>query len=152
MKDDFGSSNSLIRNRLTVITDTFPPDVNGVSMTLSQLVNRLAARGYHVEVVYPKPIESKALDWHERVSLRKVRGVSLPGYPELRLGLPRALSFAKEWRALPPRAIYVATEGMMSSSAVSTARALGIRVVSGYHTHFSQYLKHYHLPLIDPLV
>ncbi len=62
------------------------------------------------------------------------------------------MQFAREWRQRRPDAVYVATEGMLGSSAATTARRMGLRTVSGYHTHFSKYLKHYQLPLIEPLV
>ena len=40
--------------KLALVTETYPPEVNGVAMTLSRLVAGLAARGHEVEVVRPR--------------------------------------------------------------------------------------------------
>lgn len=117
-------------------------------MTLTQLCSRLARRGHHVEVFYPKASTTAPKGG---VILRELPGFQLPGYPEVRLALPRQISLLKEWRENPPDAVYIATEGMLGSSALRVARKLRIRVVSGYHTHFPQYLRHYNLPLLEPL-
>lgn len=142
-------------SRITLVTDTFAPDINGVAMTMGQLSHRLAQRGHDVEVVHPDPAPASPVepepDPSGRLVTRKVHSIPLPRYPELRLGLPRACYFAAEWRKRRPHAIYVATEGMLGSSAAATARRMGIRVVSGYHTHFPQYLRHYSFPSLEPI-
>ncbi len=140
-------SRSLKRpGRVSIVTDTFLPDVNGVAMTLSQLCQELRHRGHQLEVVYPKAETRAAIPG---IAVREVPGVSLPGYPEVRLGLPQPGKFLRAWRERRPDVVYVATETFLGSSALWAARKLGIRVVSGYHTHFPQYFSHYHLPVLE---
>ena len=38
--------------RIDIVTDTFAPDVNGVSMTLGRLVDGLKQRGHRVHVIH----------------------------------------------------------------------------------------------------
>lgn len=39
---------------IALVTETFPPEVNGVAMTLSRLVGGMRAQGHAVEVVRPR--------------------------------------------------------------------------------------------------
>lgn len=39
--------------KLAIVTDTFPPDVNGVAMTLERFAAGLIGRGHAVEVIHP---------------------------------------------------------------------------------------------------
>ncbi len=138
--------------RCAIVTDTFPPEINGVAMTLQRLACGLAHRGHAVEIVRPNPDRrhsgQKRTDQPE-VDEWRVRGIPLPGYSSLRLGLPQKRKLLQAWGGQSPDVIYVATEGLLGHSAVSAADALGVPAVSGYHTHFAQYLEHYHLPALE---
>jgi len=74
-----------------------------------------------------------------------VRGLPLPGYQGLQFGVPSGRLLRQSWKNHRPAAVYVATEGPLGWSAVHTARSLGIPTVSGFHTNFHQYCKHYRL-------
>jgi glycosyltransferase involved in cell wall biosynthesis len=69
----------------------------------------------------------------------------VPGYPGLRFGLPAGSLLRRLWAERRPDAVYVATEGPLGYSAVSSAKALGIPAFSGFHTNFHAYSQHYHL-------
>src|SRR5262249_22267381 len=70
-------------------------------------------------------------------------GLPLPGYRALRFGLPTGARLRATWQASRPDAVYVATEGPLGLSALRTANALGLAVVSGFHTNFDRYVEHY---------
>jgi len=129
-------------HRVCVVTETFPPEVNGVALTVARLVDGLRSRGYIVPVVRP---HQDSLDQitPDDSTLTVVRGVPLPGYRMLRMGCPAPFVLRRQWVSHRPRVIYVATEGPLGWSAVSTARRLGIPVFSGFHTNFHAYMKHY---------
>ena len=133
--------------RITIITDTFYPELNGVSMSLLRLAGGLVQLGHNVEVIRPKcgKIVNKYNSGLKEIT---VAGLPLFGYPGLRLGLPRKRGLTKIWNEQKPDVIYVATEGLLGQSAISAARKLSIPCVSGYHTHFVHYLDHYKLPLM----
>ncbi len=136
--------------RIAIVTDTFPPDVNGVAMTLERLTAGLIARGHEVEVIHPgiREPERRSGGFAEVCVL----GFPLPRYPFARLGMPRPVYLRRRWREQRPDVIYTATEGLLALSAVHAARGLGIPVVSGYHTHFPQYLSGYRLGLLEPMM
>lgn len=129
------------RIELALVTETFPPEINGVAMTLGRLATGLAARGHRVRVVRPRQQgESGSLQPGGDLLLP---GLPLPRYPELRFGLPAARQLARAWRAQRPDLVHVATEGPLGFSALAAARRLGIPAISSFHTNFHSYSRHY---------
>ena len=92
--------------KIDFVTDTFPPDVNGVAMTLGRLSEGLRARGHRVHVIRTggegRPGETVAAS------------VPLPGYKEVRVGLPGPFKLRKRWLKRRPDAIYVATQSPLA--------------------------------------
>jgi len=86
---------------LAIVTETYPPEINGVALTLGRIVEGLAQRGHRVTVIRPRQRhESPKLSFTQRVACRQVRlpGIPMPGYPQLRLGLPAARTLRRLWR------------------------------------------------------
>jgi glycosyltransferase involved in cell wall biosynthesis len=134
--------------KLTIVSETYQPEINGVAMTLGRIVDGLAARGNSITVVRPRQRhESPKYSVTQRVSCRQVRlpGVTIPGYPQLRLGLPAGAALRRLWTLSRPELIHVATEGPLGASAISAARRLEIPVTSSFHTNFHQYTGPYRI-------
>lgn len=125
--------------RYTIVTETYPPEVNGVALTVQGLENGLRARGHEVGVVRPRQASDNAALAHELL----VRGAPLPRYPGLRFGLPATRKLTAAWRETTPDAIYVATEGPLGWSALRAAKRLGIPAATGFHTRFDEYMRNY---------
>jgi glycosyltransferase involved in cell wall biosynthesis len=126
-----------------VVTETYAPEVNGVALTLARLAQGLLARGHQVSIVRPRQPKTDGPGERCEPSVILVRGLPLPGYKGLRFGLPAGWRLRTCWLRQPPDVVYVATEGPLGWSAVQTARRLGIPVVSGFHTNFHSYARHY---------
>ncbi|MDQ8185183.1 glycosyltransferase family 1 protein [Pelagicoccus sp. SDUM812002] len=131
--------------RLALVTETFPPEVNGVSMTLGRLCDGLAERGWDLLVV--RPVQE-----HEEVDAPSpekafeefiVAGVPLPGYSTLRMGEPAGFSLHRIWKEKRPDVVHIATEGPLGVAALIAAKLLDIPVSSTFHTNFDQYSDHY---------
>jgi glycosyltransferase involved in cell wall biosynthesis len=133
---------------LVVVTETFPPEVNGVAMTVGRLVHGMRARGHRVGLVRPRQHAHDVGADGDMV----VAGLGLPGYPGLRFGLPAGRRLLRQWRQQRPDAVHVVTEGPLGWSAVSAARRLGIPVTSGFHTNFDRYSTHYGIGWMRPAV
>ncbi len=133
-----------------LLTETFPPEVNGVSFTLARLARGLSSLGAKVKVFRPKRAYKGAADepWQEI----DLPSCPIPNYPQLRFGLPCASRLRDLWQIERPDIIYLATEGPAGFSALRIAKKLRIPTVSGFHTNFDLYLKHYRISLIQPLV
>lgn len=125
--------------RYTIVTETWPPEVNGVALTVQGLEEGLRARGHHVSVVRPRQdVEAAPM-----ADTLLVRGAALPRYPGLKFGLPAARTLTRHWSRATPDAVYIATEGPLGWSAQRAARRLGIPVATGFHTRFDAYMRDY---------
>lgn len=133
---------------IAIVTETYPPEVNGVAMTIGRLVDGMRARGHRVSVVRPR---QHAADCGGENDLA-LAGLPLPGYPGLRFGLPAGRRLSRQWRHRRPDLVHVVTEGPLGWSAVNVARRLGIPVTSGFHTNFDRYSVHYGLGWLRPAV
>ena len=132
------------RLRLAVVTETFPPEVNGVAMTIGRLLPAMEQRGHRVSLVRPRQGEADCAADSARPTIL-VPGVPLPRYPNLRMGLPASRALARAWREQRPDLVHVVTEGPLGWSAVAVARRLGLPVTSAFHTNFHAYSAHYGL-------
>lgn len=122
---------------LAIVTETYPPEGNGVAMTLGRLVEGLRRRGHAVNLVRPRqPLAPPSKDL-------MVGGFALPHYPGLRAGFPALGRLLRRWRETPPDVVHVATEGPLGWSAVRAALALRLPVSSGFHTNFHSYSRYY---------
>jgi len=133
--------------RVAIVTETFPPEVNGVAMTLGRIVDGLLQRGHAIQVVRPR--QAKEANPVSRAGLDEVlsTGVPVPAYGELRFGLPSKNRLIKLWSEKRPDIVHVVTEGPLGWSAVAAARALQIPVTSSFHTNFQSYSQHYGIGL-----
>ena len=135
--------------RYAIVTDTYPPEVNGVALTLQTYVEGLRARGHTVEII--RPAQPGERIGHNAGDTLCIRGLRLPLYRALRIGLPAGRRLQAHWRRQRPDAVHVATEGLLGMSAQRAARALGIPVVTALHTRFDLYMADYRLGLLRPL-
>lgn len=138
--------------RIAVVTETYPPEINGVALTVAGFVSALSAEGHAVHLIRPVQDGLAPENPPPRVEQTLVRGAPLPRYPGLRLGLPAGRELRRCWRARRPDAVYIATEGPLGWSALRAARAIGIPVATGFHTRFDDYMAHYGAGVLGPLV
>jgi len=138
-----------------LVTETYAPEINGVAMTLGRLVDGFAQRGHRVTIIRPRQRhESPKFSVTHRVACRQVRlpGVPIPGYSQLRLGLPSARRLQHLWTTSRPDLVHVATEGPLGASAIRVAGRLGLPVTSSFHTNFDQYTRDYRIGWLKPIV
>ncbi len=126
-----------------VVTETYWPEINGVAATLAHLVRGLRERGRRVTLVRPRQGAHDGAGHGAVADATLVRGVALSWCGGVRIGLPAGAALRHRWMADRPDVIYVATEGPLGWSAVRVARALGIPALSGFHTNFHGYARHY---------
>lgn len=131
---------------IALITETFPPEINGVATTLGRLVDGLRARGHRLQLVRPRQSSDDGRKSDDQLLL--TRGWSLPGYPGLQWGQSSLHKLLRRWKRQRPDVLYIATEGPLGLSALRAARRLQIPVVSGFHTNFQQYTGHYGIALL----
>jgi glycosyltransferase involved in cell wall biosynthesis len=134
--------------KLAIVTETFPPEINGVAMTFGIIARELGRRGHAVTVYRPRRPDLPEDSAHPEYREVPMPGAPIPGYPLLRLGFPAWRRLKNLWRRERPDLVHVVTEGPLGASAVSTAHALGLPVTSSFHTNFHAYTGHYGFALL----
>ena len=132
--------------RVALVTETYPPEINGVAMSTGRLVEGLVAAGHRVDLIRPRqPHEggepgARATDGLEEMLSR---GIPLPKYAQLQLGLPARQLLLRRWSRQRPDIVQLVTEGPLGWSALAAARKLQLPVISEFHTNFHRYTGHY---------
>lgn len=130
--------------RVALVTETYPPEVNGVALTIDRLVRGLQARHHDIQLVRPRQAAVDAgsgeQDPTEQVLMR---GLPIPRYPHLRMGLPAKRALLGLWTLRRPDLVHIATEGPLGWSALQAARKLKLPVSTDFRTNFHAYSRHY---------
>jgi glycosyltransferase involved in cell wall biosynthesis len=132
--------------RIALVTETFPPEINGVAMTLHRLVTALSRR-HQVTVWRPRQPLDRAAAGGIACQIPGVAQHLRPGFPMMnwgfRFGLPSVFSLKRAWRRERPDVVHIATEGPLGWSALRTAERMGIPITSSFHTNFHDYSRYY---------
>jgi glycosyltransferase involved in cell wall biosynthesis len=129
--------------RLAMVTETYPPEVNGVAMSMARLVEGLHERHHDVQLVRPQQARVPGRERESRFDEVLTGGCPIPRYPNLRMGLPSKRTLLRLWALRRPDAVHIATEGPLGWSALQAARQLKLPVSSDFRTNFHTYGQHY---------
>jgi glycosyltransferase involved in cell wall biosynthesis len=151
--------------RIAYFTDTFTPELNGVTNTLSILRSYLEKKGIHY-VFFAPDYDRKAsranfgegreffqdLEEPGDGRVHRFRGTKIFLSPESRLAFPPARDIFARGDAFRPDLVHVITELGIGYRGLSYARSRELPLVMSYHTDYCQYLRFFHLDVIKPLV
>lgn len=134
--------------RLLVCTDSYPPQLNGVSVVTALAAGGVRARGWTCAVVAPAypPQPDAVLAAPPEVAVTSLPSVPLPGYRDVRVALPAWRAVRRAVRAFAPDVVHCATEFVVGRLGMAAARQAGIPVVTSYHTDFIRYTDRYGIP------
>ncbi|MBY9076367.1 glycosyltransferase family 1 protein [Nocardioides sp. WL0053] len=126
--------------RVAIVTESFLPQVNGVTNTVRHVVDRLIQTGHQPLVVAPGP----GLSDYRGAPVVRVRSMGLPGYKSFSLGLPdpaveRALA---EFR---PDVVHLASPILLGAVGLRAARRLDLPTVAVYQTDIAGFARQYGL-------
>lgn len=129
--------------RIALVTETFPPEVNGVAMTIGRMLDGLLSRGHHVHLARPRQHRGEAARVGPQIEELLLASMPLPRYQGLRMGLPARGALSRAWERFHPDLVHVVTEGPLGWSALEQARRMGVPATSDFHTNFHSYSAHY---------
>jgi len=129
--------------RIALVTETYPPDINGVAHTVSKIVEGLRGRGHNLMLVRPRHPQDASHVVDSAFQEVLVRGAPIPMYKQLRMGLPAQGALHKLWLRQRPDLVHIATEGPLGWSAARAARKLKIPTSSDFRTNFHAYSQFY---------
>lgn len=144
------TGSGIIAMRIGIVSETWPPEINGVSLTVHGLATGLAAHGHRIDLVRPDQAQPGAPE--AGIEELHTRGINVPRYPGVRAGLPAGRALRDRWGRQRPDVVYIATEGPLGWSALRVARSMGIPIATGFHTRFDHYARHYGMAWTTPLV
>ena len=129
--------------RVAIITESFPPDVNGVAHSVLRVAELLAEHGHHPLVIAPQPPRDSRGDSFPFPVVR-VPSVPLPGYPSFRLGLPshRVRDALVTHRT---EVVHLASPVCLGAHGAAVAGRLGLPAVAVYQTDLPAYARAYRL-------
>jgi glycosyltransferase involved in cell wall biosynthesis len=128
--------------RIALVTETYPPEVNGVAMTNQRLVRGLLKLGHQLLLIKPHRSQAQPTE-HANLSVHEVSGIPIPNYAGLKMGLPYPGELEHVFEDVQPDIVHVATEGPLGLSSLRAARKLKIPVSSTFHTNFQDYCADY---------
>ncbi len=129
--------------RIAVFSDTFFPQINGVSRVLGKYLEYMDKKDIEYSLFVP--------DKQENVyngNIISLGGVKFVLYPEMKIVLTRYLKVKHVLDEFKPDLVHLATPLSMGLMGMKYARANQLPLISSYHTNFDQYLNYYHLPLL----
>lgn len=141
--------------KIALVTETFPPQINGVSRTLEQLARHAVGRGDEIMVVHPKYASderSNVAGESSRYRDLELPAVPLPFYPEVILPRPPFGRMRRSLDTFRPDIVHIATEALLGYSALRHCLKRNWPVVSSFHTNFDTYAAHYRLGWTVPTV
>ncbi|WP_372595385.1 glycosyltransferase family 4 protein [Actinotalea sp.] len=128
--------------RVAIVTESFLPQVNGVTNSVLQVLRHLRREGHDALVLAPG-------DPPRRVHGARVvalRSIPLPGYTQFRLGVPTARAIARELEAFAPDVVHLASPFTTGNPAVRAAGRLDLPVVAVYQTDIAGFAQRYGFP------
>ncbi len=136
------------RLHLCIVSETYPPEINGVALTVQSMVENLVRLGHRVSLIRPQPKQAQAQVSDSQTQFPmfaelQVGALALPRYPGLQLGKPATARIREHLQTQQVDAVYVATEGPLGWSARRAALALRTPLITGFHTRFDLYMAHY---------
>jgi len=124
--------------RVAIVTESFFPQVNGVTNTVRHVVDRLVERGNEVMVVAPSP----GLSVYRSVRVVRVRSLSVPRHRSFPVGMPDA-AVERTLAQFRPDVIHLASPVALGAVGLRAARRLGIPTVAAYQTDIGGFARQY---------
>ncbi len=137
--------------RIGLVSDTYTPQVNGVTTIVRRIAEALAGGGHDVAIVAPRYPAANGLPGSLPHELR-IPSLPFPPYPAIRLSWPKSGEIARFLDGFRPDLLHVHTEGPLGLVARGYAVRRGLPLVTSLHTDFPRYARHYGAASLAPLV
>ena len=151
-QDELSELRDLVRPRLriAIVTETWPPEINGVAMSMLQLCQGLQRLGHKILLV--RPIQKEVCTEFHPDQECLVLSQPVPKYPSVQFGWPQYLKVSKAFENFAPDVVHIVTEGPLGLTALQAAKSKKIAVSSGFHSAFHDFSRFFDLAfLVKPI-
>lgn len=132
--------------RVALFTETFLPKIDGIVTVICLLLDHLTERGIETIVVAPK----MGVTHYKQTPVIGVPGVTLPLYPELKVG-PPTLSTYRQLKDFDPDIAHFIHPALIGGAGMLMAKHLDIPTVASFHLDISRLVHHFNLGFIEPV-
>ncbi len=130
--------------RITYVTESFPPDVNGVAHTAVRVAEYLVSTGHQPLVIAPEPARGVPLpDRGFSFPIVRVPSVGVPVYPGFRVGLP-GTRVRDAMMAHHADLVHLAGPFVLGAGGCAAAVQEHVPIVAVYATDLPAYARTYH--------
>ena len=138
----------LVRPRLkiTIGTEAWAPEINGVASSLFQLGKGLQKLGHRIQLI--RPIQKNICTDFQAEQECLVWAKSIPKYADMQFGMPQYVKVSKAIERFTPDVVHIVTEGPLGLTALYAAQAHQIPVSSGFHSTFHDFSRFFDLALL----
>ena len=151
-QDELSELRDLVRPRLriAIVTETWPPEINGVALSMMQLCQGLQRLGHKILLV--RPVQKEACTEFNPEQECLVMSQPIPKYPSVQFGWPQYLKVSKAFEQFAPDVVHIVTEGPLGLTALQAAKSKKIAVSSGFHSAFQDFSRFFDLAfLVKPI-
>lgn len=138
------------RLKIAIVTETWPPEINGVAHALLQLCKGLQKQGHKILLICPEQhhVCTEFKPYNECL----VKAHCIPKYSNLQFGRLQFLKIHQAVEAFAPDIIHIVTEGSLGLAAQQLAKFHKIQVSSGFHSSFQEFSRFFDLVfLLKPI-
>jgi phosphatidylinositol alpha 1,6-mannosyltransferase len=130
--------------RIAIVTESFPPDVNGVANSVVRVAEHLVRRGHSPMVIAPAPSSTtRGITGAHQYPVVRVPSVPLPRYRGFRLGLPSP-KLADALIAHAPHVVHLASPFVLGARGSAVAERLDLPMLAVYQTDVASYARQYY--------
>src|SRR6185295_14033140 len=94
------------RMRIAMVTETYPPEVNGVARTVGLMVEGLRRRGHSIQLVRPRQNDTDRAALESGFEEVLVKGIPIPRYNQLKMGMPSRRALERAWSGQRPDLVH----------------------------------------------
>lgn len=132
--------------RVAIFTDTYLPQINGVTNTLTRLKAYLDLQeAVEYRIFAPDFGDKEAYD----NTIQRYYSMKFLLYPECRLSLPNFFQMNASLADFQPDVIHCITEINMGLSGIRYASQNNLPLITTFTTNFPAYMKYYKLPFLS---
>ncbi|MCW2785865.1 MAG: glycosyltransferase family 1 protein [Marmoricola sp.] len=127
--------------KILIVTESFLPQVNGVTNSVRRVLDHLATTPHQAMLVAPS-----GPDRYAGTPVHRVTSVGMPSYPDFPIGLASQHTLRRIFSEFEPDVVHLASPALLGRAAGVMARSLGIPVVAVYQTDLIGFAGRYRIP------
>jgi len=125
--------------RVAIVTESFLPQVNGVTNSVLRVLEHLRRAGHQAVVLAPGAPPARS----HGARVVALRSLPLPGYTQFRVGVTSTRTVTRELAAFAPDVVHLASPFTTGRPAVRAAASLDLPTVAVYQTDVAGYAGRY---------